>query len=92
MWCQQKSSYPNFGRYPNSRTIPIIERLLEPDIAASLFGSFEPQRFADFLRDMDTKCFQMFRFQGWQSGEWTRPVWRFLKKYPPEQEASGADD
>ena len=92
MWRQQKSSYPNFGRYRNSQTIPIIERLLEPGIAASLFGSFEPQHFADFLRDIDTKCFQMFRPQGWVYGEWTEPIWQFLQQYPPEQEANEADD
>ena len=92
LWRQQKSSYPNLGRYRNLRTTPIIERLLEPEIATALFGSFEPQRLASFLREIDIRCSKMFHFQGWQPSEWTDPIRRFLQQYPPEQEANVADD
>lgn len=93
LWRQQESGYLNFGRYRNSRTNPIIEHLLEPEVASSLFGSFEPQCLADFLREIDARCARAFvSFNGWQPNEWTNPIRRFLQQYPRGQEANVPDD
>lgn len=86
LWRQQKSSHLNFGRFPNSRTMPIIERLLESTVRTTLFDSFEPRHFADFLRRINAACTHMNRLHGWQPGEWTDDVRNFLREYPPEQE------
>jgi len=87
LWCQGKRTYPNFARYPNTQTNPVIEQLLEPEVATKLFGCFELQRFADFLRDIDTRCGSE-SYPVWQLGEWTEPIRRFLQRYPQQQEAT----
>lgn len=88
LWRQQETSHLNFGRFRNSRTNPIVEHLLKQEVATALFGSFEPQRLADFLREIDTRCTQIsILLNGWEPSDWTEPIRQFLRQHPRQQEA-----
>lgn len=85
LWCQQERSFPNFGRHSTSRTTPIIEWLLRPEVSTALFGSFEPQCFASYLRGVYVACSQLlFTTSVWDPDEWTESILHFLRQHPQE--------
>jgi hypothetical protein len=82
----EEIGYWNFCRRYPYRVMPAIERLLEPESYSVLFGSFDPQRFADFLRQVGNMCARRTaRGNEWGIWRWTGPIEQFLESYPPEE-------
>jgi hypothetical protein len=79
------AGYPSFGIYYNSRTEPILSRVIEDSQAREvLLPQMPDDRFAMIVKVLDQNAGREFMaFNGWDTNYWQDPrVRAFLDRYP----------
>ncbi len=86
VWRHQGRAFVYFTDCPKAYLNPIIESLLKSEIAAVIFGAFEPEQLASFLWSKDLEARHLIR-GAWQASDWSPAVQQFLQQHPPREGA-----
>jgi len=81
----ERAGYPSFGIYHNSRTEPILSKILRDNLVRNaLLPSMTDDKFAKIVKILDEKAGHEFiAFNGWDSDYWQDPEVRsFLGRFP----------
>jgi hypothetical protein len=81
----ERAGYPSFGIYYNSRTEPILSRVIrDTQVRGALLPPIPDDRLARIVKILDKKAGSEFvAFNGWESNDWQDPEVRsFLDRFP----------